>query len=190
MAHYTENKIFKNVDLRADALKPGEYLECTFSGCNLGGVNLNGVTLAECQFQDCDLSLALLEGSGLRDVRFTTCKMLGLRFDLVRPLLFEVGFTDCILDLSSFFGCAMARAELLRCSLREVDLVGANLSGADLRECDLTGAMFEATRLERADLRGARGFVISPDKNRLKKAKFSSDGLSGLLTDYEIVISD
>ena len=55
-------------------------------------------------------------------------------------------------------------------------------------ECELAGATFDRTNLEKADLRTAYHFIIDPDNNRIKKAKFSESALSGLLTKYDLVI--
>jgi hypothetical protein len=43
--------------------------------------------------------------------------------------------------------------------------------------------------LEKADFRSAFNYTISPSLNRLKKAKFPREGLSGLLSDIGIEIS-
>jgi hypothetical protein len=48
--------------------------------------------------------------------------------------------------------------------------------------------MFEETNLEKTDLRTAYNYTIDPDKNKLKKAAFSLNGLPGLLSKYDIVI--
>jgi len=42
--------------------------------------------------------------------------------------------------------------------------------------------------LEKADFREATNYFIDPEKNRIKKAKFSLNGLPGLLIPYDIII--
>ena len=54
----------------------------------------------------------------------------------------------------------------------------------------LEGAIFERTNLESSDFRTATHFTIDPEKNRLKKAKFSKEGVLGLLKNYDIVVED
>jgi len=49
-------------------------------------------------------------------------------------------------------------------------------------------AVFENTILEGADFRSATNYSINPAKNKIKKAKFSSDGIRGLLDSYAILI--
>jgi uncharacterized protein YjbI with pentapeptide repeats len=73
--------------------------------------------------------------------------------------------------------------------MQEVDFTEANFSEAKFDDCDLAGALFDRTNLEKADFRNAYNYRISPTINRLKKAKFSQDGLAGLLSDFGIVIS-
>ena len=74
------------------------------------------------------------------------------------------------------------------CSLREVDFTEAELSGSLFLECDLSDAKFEHTNLEKSDFTTALHYVIDPELNRIKGAKFSISGLSGLLIRYDIVI--
>jgi hypothetical protein len=42
--------------------------------------------------------------------------------------------------------------------------------------------------LEKADFRTAFNYSINPETNRIKKAKFSKEGLNGLLDKYDIEI--
>ena len=72
--------------------------------------------------------------------------------------------------------------------LIEVDFTGADLQEVVFENCDLNRSIFERTDLRKADLSTARNCQLSPEDNRLRGAKFSSDGLAGLLTDYGIVV--
>ncbi|MCH5690434.1 pentapeptide repeat-containing protein [Niabella sp. W65] len=74
------------------------------------------------------------------------------------------------------------------CTLHEVDFTDTDLTGASLTHCDLKGAAFDNTLLEKADLSTAYNYIIDPDRNKIKKARFSKDGLWGLLTKYNIVV--
>ena len=64
------------------------------------------------------------------------------------------------------------------------------MRGAIFDKCDMAKAKFEKTNLEKADFRTAINFTIDPEKNRLKKARFSSAGLPGLLYKYDIEIDN
>ena len=73
-------------------------------------------------------------------------------------------------------------------SLHEVDFTDADLSDAVFDNCDLSRAVFENTNLEKADFRSAYNYSIDPERNRVKKAKFSLQGAVGLLDKYDIHI--
>ena len=63
-----------------------------------------------------------------------------------------------------------------------------DLSLSVFSNCDLAGAMFENTNLENSDLSSSFNFSIDPENNRIKKAKFSTSGIKGLLDKYDIII--
>jgi fluoroquinolone resistance protein len=42
--------------------------------------------------------------------------------------------------------------------------------------------------LEKADFRTSNGYSIDPEMNRIKKAKFSLEGVAGLLDKYDIEV--
>jgi uncharacterized protein YjbI with pentapeptide repeats len=161
-----------------------------------------------------------LVNTGLRDIRFSDCKMLGLHFEDCSDFLFAVHFDKCILNLSSFFKqklkktifkdcsdflfavhfekCILNLSSFFKqklkktifkeCSLHEVDFTEADCSQANFDNCDLTGAKFEKTNLEKADMSTSFNYSIDPELNRIKKAKFSMDGIAGLLDKYDIEI--
>ena len=75
------------------------------------------------------------------------------------------------------------------CTLTEADFSEADLSAAIFDHCDLARATFDHTNLEKADFRTAVNYSIDPEKNKIKKAKFSQTGIAGLLDKYDIDIS-
>jgi len=62
------------------------------------------------------------------------------------------------------------------------------LSSGVFDNCDLSMAVFENTNLEKADFTTSYNYDIDPEKNRMKKAKFSQNGLHGLLLKYDLVV--
>lgn len=48
--------------------------------------------------------------------------------------------------------------------------------------------MFDRTKLEKVDLRTSYNYVIDPESNKIKKAKFSILNIHVLLTRYNIII--
>jgi uncharacterized protein YjbI with pentapeptide repeats len=69
-----------------------------------------------------------------------------------------------------------------------VDFIEADLTQSTFQNCDLNRASFENTNLESADLRTAYNFSMDPEINRINKAKFSVNGIAGLLDKYNIEI--
>jgi hypothetical protein len=56
--------------------------------------------------------------------------------------------------------------------------------------CNLEQTIFNNTILEKTDFRTAYNFSIDPEMNKIRKTRFSSVGLSGLLDKYDIEISE
>ena len=127
----------------------------------------------ECEFIDCNLSNANLKHTIFNDVSFSHCKMMGLKFEECNDFLMDFNFIDCALHLSSFYHLSLKKQKFKACRLIQVDFTEAELIGSSFNNCDLEGAIFERTNLENSDFRTATHFTIDPEKNRLKKAKFS-----------------
>jgi uncharacterized protein YjbI with pentapeptide repeats len=185
---YHQDRTFAGAELPADQLANAEFEGCTFRQCAWSGVDLSHARFTDCAFEHCDLSTAITTNTAFRTVRFEGCKLLGLQFDRCSAFLFAVRFSQCRLDFASFRSVVLKNTLFSGCRLHEADFSGADLSGANLEDCDLSGAVFEATNLEKADLRTAHHFVIDPQRNRVKGARFSMNGLPGLLSGHRLVI--
>jgi uncharacterized protein YjbI with pentapeptide repeats len=132
--------------------------------------------------------MAKLTRAAIRDVKFTECKMLGMHFEHCNEFLFSASFENCVLNLSSFYKLKIKKTVFKNSSLHEVDFTECDLGGAVFDNCDLTGTIFENTNLEKADFRSAFNYSFDPEKNRVKKARFSVEGLAGLLGKYGLDI--
>jgi uncharacterized protein YjbI with pentapeptide repeats len=132
--------------------------------------------------------LAKLNGSGLKDVYFVDCKLVGINFDHCIDFLFAANFQKCVLDYASFVGKKMKKAKFTDCSLKEVDFSKVDLSMAFFANCDLTRAVFHESILEKADFRTASNYSFDPEANKIRKARFSYSGIAGLLGKYNIDI--
>ncbi|HEY0042094.1 MAG TPA: pentapeptide repeat-containing protein, partial [Flavisolibacter sp.] len=100
-----------------------------------------------------------------------------------------VSFKNCTLNFSSFYKRQVKKTIFKTCLLQEVDFTDADLSGSSFDHCDFSKALFENTNLGKVDFRTAYNFVIDPERNRLKKARFDRMGIAGLLQKYDIQIS-
>lgn len=182
------DQVFESTNYSADGFPEGESEACTFKNCLFADVNLSHRSFLACEFQDCDFTGAKLGDTAFKDVKFVGCKLLGVDFTGCNPFLLEMTFEECILNLASFYQLNLKGTSFVRCSLEEVDFVQTNLSEASFADCNLAMAQFDQTNLEKADLRTAVNFLINPNNNRLKKAKFARPTLDGLLDAFDVII--
>lgn len=185
---YFEDHTFEHQDFTEQALAIGEYEHCNFLNCNFTNVDLSKYIFDHCQFDTCNLSTAKLHQTAFREVQFKDCKMLGLHFDNCNPFLLSLSFHHCMLNLSSFYQLKLKGTIFKNCVLQEVDFSEADFSQAVFHECDLMNAIFDQSILEKTDFRTAYNYIIHPENNRIRKAKFSPSGIAGLLQHYDIVI--
>jgi fluoroquinolone resistance protein len=183
-----DNEIYEGQNFGQNAFKRADYEQCTFHNCQFACVDLTGIIFSECQFVDCDFSNAQIGNTGFREVTFKQCKLMGVRFDRCHTLLLSFTFQNCILNFSSFYNLKMKGTKFSGCKLHEVDFTSTDLSHTQFQNCELDRATFDETVLEGADLRTALNFIINPDANRIKKARFSVDGALSLLDKYRIIV--
>jgi uncharacterized protein YjbI with pentapeptide repeats len=99
-----------------------------------------------------------------------------------------VSFEECVLDYASFANKKMLKTNFMNSSLKEVTFIGANLSNSVFENSNLDGAIFNDTQLAGADFTLAQNYKIDPEFNPMRKAKFSTLGILGLLDKYDIKI--
>jgi fluoroquinolone resistance protein len=184
---YIEEKQFEKTDFTEVPLAIGEYERCHFNGCDFTA-DLSYIHFTECVFTGCNLSMAKLHQTALRDVQFIECKLVGLHFENCNEFLFAIEADNCVLNLSSFYQRKIKKTIFKNSSLHEVDFTEADLTGSVFDNCDLANAIFQQSIIEKADFRSAYHYSINPDKNRIKKARFSMAGIAGLLDQYDIEI--
>ena len=183
-----EEKTFGNVDYSEKKLAKTAFIDCTFTGCNFSKSNISNSDFMDCHFRDCNFSLAVMENTGLKNSRFTGCKLIGVDFSKCSDFLFSVYFENCPLDYCSFFRKKMKKTLFHDCSIKEADFTETDLSQAIFKNCDLLNTVFVQTHLEKTDFRTARNYAFDPEQNKIKKAKFSIAGVTGLLAKYNIDI--
>jgi fluoroquinolone resistance protein len=59
------------------------------------------------------------------------------------------------------------------CSMEEVNFQNADITESIFENCNLGKSIFMNTNLENTNLCSAYNFSIHPEKNKIKKAKFS-----------------
>ncbi|MBM3423194.1 MAG: pentapeptide repeat-containing protein [Chlorobi bacterium] len=184
----TENRTFENEVFDAGNQLSGSYEECLFFGCGFTGAELSGVTFRDCTFEMCDFTLAGMKNVALQQVLFRQCKLQGVQFGECRTFLLELRFEECLMRFSTFLKLSLKETVFRKCDLQEADFTEADLTGASFGESDLMKAVFQHTNLEKADFRTALNYSINPETNRLRKARFSLPGITGLLDTYGIEI--
>ena len=166
----------------------GEYDNCIFKACNFSDSDLTGAIFLECEFDQCNFTNTNITDVVLQEIRFKDSKLLGINFSNCKEFLLSFDFQSCQLDLSSFHKLKLKQTRFSHCSLKEVDFVETDLTGASFDNCDLNGAVFEKTNLEKADFTTAINYAFDPELNRIRNARFSLQGLPGLLQKFDISV--
>jgi len=165
-----------------------DFERCTFTHCDFSGCNYLGVAFIDCIFVSCNFYEAKINYISLRDVQFTGCNFTGVNFSMCDNLLFSFGFKDCVLDYAKFYTLKLKGTLFTNCSLTAVDFMKADITEVIFDNCNLHKSVFMDTIANKTDFTTSYNFIIDPEKNKLKKAKFSQAGLKGLLTKYEIIV--
>ena len=184
------DKTYRQVDFSTEELPGKEFDGCKFINCSFANSNIGETDFLDCDFENCNFVLTKPAGTGLKDVRFKSCKLMGFDFSLCSDFLFQVDFDNCQLDYALFTKKKMKKTRFANSSLVQNDFSECILTEAIFESCTLTDSTFFRTNLEKADFRTAVGYAFDPNENRIKKAKFSSSGLAGLLSKYNILVEE
>ena len=182
------HKTFEKVSFIDKKVNNREFEDCVFKNCDFSNSDFSNNTFMDCEFIDCNLSMIQLSGTSLKTIHFRDCKLLGIQFQECADFLFSVNFQDCVLDYSSFANKKMPKTSFNSCSIKEVSFIGTNLTNSVFENCDLENAIFNDTQLGGVNFMTARNFIIDPEFNPMRKAKFSTQGIVGLLDKYDIKI--
>ena len=185
---YIQDTSFENLDSSSEQIILAEYESCTFKYCDFSNYNFSNFSFVDCEFNSCNLSLIALDNTSFRNVKSKQCKMLGLHFEHCQEFNLSFSFENTQLNHSSFYKIKIKKTIFDQCQLYECDFSESDLSNSAFKNCDLSGAIFDNTILEKVDLSSSSNYIIDPEKNRIKKAKFSLLGISGLLRKYDIEI--
>ncbi|MDB9883268.1 pentapeptide repeat-containing protein [Bacteroidia bacterium] len=122
-------------------------------------------------------------------MQFADCKQLGFHFANANRFILELDFVNCQLDYASLYQLKLPKLRFHDCSLKDADFVEADLSGGTFDGCDLYAATFERTNLSGVDFRTAKNYNLDPEINTMTRAKFSIQGLAGLLDKHKLQIT-
>ena len=181
-----ENQTIEKIDF-TEVVPDKEYIDCTFVNCNFEQLLLKNIVFEECHFKFCNLSLIKTSKMSWHNVHFTECKMVGADFTGSNPFsIFR--FHSSNLQYASFTQMKLKATPFVNCNLQEADFSDADLSSAIFEQCEMSRTIFSHTNLEKADFTSAYHFVIDPQNNRLKNARFSRSNLEGLVVSFGILI--
>lgn len=171
-----------------DNTKYKEFENCTFRHCDFTNCTFKTVSFVDCNFLDCNFKDAKINYVSLRGVWFTKCNFTNVNFAMTDQVIFEFHFKDCLLDYAKFYALKMRKMQFINCSMIAVDFMASDLTEVLFDNCNLRRAVFIDTIANKADFSTSYDYAFDPEKNKIKKAVFSVDGLKGLLEKYDIVI--
>ena len=180
------DQTYTNHQFTVDDLIEADFESCTFINCIFTGKDLTAARFEDCDFNQCDLSNVKITRCGFRNIQFYECKLIGLHFDQVNRIGFEVAFRKCKLNHSSFFELDLKNSSFDHCDLNGVDFVSSDLSNCLLTNCDFTEALFDQTKLVGADLSGSINIRLNPDINSIDKARLPREEALFLLDKYNL----
>lgn len=183
-----ENKSFKNIIYSEKETKNRVFDNCSFVDCDLSNGIFTSSKFIDCVFTTCNLSMVKFTNCQLNNIIFKESKLLGVNFSECNDFMFSVSFEDCVIDYSSFVRKKMIKTIFKNISMKSADLTEADLSKSKFINADLTDAVFYRTNLKEADLSTAINYIIDPEENNIRKAKFAMEGLIGLLSKYNIEV--
>jgi len=181
---------YNHTTFEQDAIKYKNFENCIFTQCDFRECDFQTVAFIDCTFFDCNFTDAKINYVSLRDVWFTRCNFTNVNFAMTDQLIYEFNFKDCLLDYTKFYALKLRKMQFINCSMISVDFMGCDLTEALFDNCNLRRAVFIDTIANKADFSTSYDFTIDPEKSKLKKAIFSTDGLKGLLGKYDLVIKD
>jgi uncharacterized protein YjbI with pentapeptide repeats len=185
---YYADQLFEKAKFPHKAHQEAVFENCVFKGCDLSELSFSATDFIDTTFETCNFTMAKFSDTGLKNVTFKGCKLSGVNLSNCKDFLFSANFEDCILDYASFHKKKNKKCSFINCSMKSTDLTEADLTEASFQNCDLQNAEFGRTILIGANLSTSFNFNIDPEQNQIRKAKFSQEGLAGLLGKYGIIV--
>lgn len=184
------DKTYKNTIFGAYEIQRKEFENCTFDNCDFTQANFSGTLFIDCTFYECNFKEAKIGHVGFRNALFNHCNFTSVNFAMTDQVIHEFHFNTCLLDYAQFYALKLKKITFTNCSMVSVDFMQTDLSETLFDNCNLRLAVFTDANCEKADFYTSHDFTIDPEKTKLKRAIFSSEGIKGLLTKYNLVIKD
>ncbi len=188
--HFIFDKEYKNHTFTSEEIRETEYENCTFIDCDFTNCFFQAVTFSDCNFMDCNFQNTKINYVSLRGVWFTKCNFTSVNFAMTDQVIYEFHFKDCLLDYAQFYKLKLKKIQFINCSMVSVDFMASDVSESLFDNCNLRLAVFSDTIMNKADLYTSYNFSIDPEKNKLKRAIFSTYNIKGLLDKYDLIIKE
>lgn len=179
---------FTNINFSSEHTTDKEYEYCEFVNCTFP--DFSRLSFRDCVFKNCNLSNLKTSQTIFQNCVFKECKLLGINFSEAKDFAFEVHFENCNMDYASFDKKKMNKSSFKNSRLHGANFTETDLSKCILLNCDFYDALFSGTNLTGVDLSTCINFIIDPELNKIKKAKFSLHSLPNLLQRYDIVVDE
>lgn len=174
-----QNKVFEN---------------CKFINANFTEAKFIGCKFVDCEFKSCNLSAAQFDDSSFSEVTFYESKIIGVNWTKLKwpaiKLSSPFQFYKSNISHSSFYSLELRELIIEACKAHDVDFRTADLTDANFVLTDFERSQFMHTTLYSADFTDAINYHIDPNKNDIRKAKFSMPDVINLLHHFEIEIQD
>jgi len=176
----------QNLDFQVRALDKDNFEQVEFVNCSFS--NVSGISFIDCIFRDCNLSNAAVSNARFSDVGFFNCKLTGINFSESKDFGFSIQLENCIVDYAIFERKKPNKSTFTNCKIHGADFTQADLSKCKFHNCDFWDAVFANTNVGGVDFTTSKNFTIDPTINNVRKAKFLSSDLAGLLTRFDIIV--
>ncbi len=184
------NQTFDHTTELLDEWSGHEFEKCTFRKLDLSGTSFAKSNFINCQFEECNLSKVNVGYTKFDEVAFVKCRLAHVGFGHCNAFGFSVSFQASNLDFTVFLNRNLKKTRFDTCSMKEAHFLKCDMTGAVFIECDLELAKFGENNLSQADFTSSYNLRLNPEDNKLKKAKFSLSHLPGLLSKYDLIISN
>lgn len=189
-----EGRSFSGLDLHGRELRFKAFYGCVFTRCSFLETTFISCKFVDCEFRECNLGLCRVRDCSFSNTRFQDSQVIGVDWTEAswpkRGFLRTIDFDRCALNHSTFIGLSLRGIDLTRCVARDVDFTEADLSRANLTHTDFSQSRFLHTDLTEADLTDATNYSIAPNRNVLKKTKFSLPEAISLLYGLDIILAE
>lgn len=153
-----------------------------------------GSDLSDHKYLDCTVRNSVISGCAIDravlSVHFEQCKIEGLNFFTVKTSLLAVSFERCVIRHCSFAGLKLHNTRFTHCELINVDFADADLTSADFQSSRFVESTFNNTTLTKANFREAIGYMIDPQRNKVRGARFDLPEVLSLLLPFGIRIGE